>query len=97
MSGVYKCMNHSQDLLMLCPVFLSCILVSVYISYPVPDQHGFRPEQPTASALLQLTPDITMGFNQRKPPDRIVYVVTDLLAAFDTVYENNLLLKIKIA
>ena len=30
------------------------------------------------SALLQLTTDIAMGFNQRKPPDRTVCVAVDL-------------------
>ena len=45
---------------------------------PSPDQHGFRREHSTTSALLQLTTDITMGFNQRKPPDRTVCVAVDL-------------------
>ena len=35
-----------------------------------------------------------MGFNQRKPPDRTVYVAVDLSAVFDTVCHNNLLSKI---
>ena len=34
---------------------------------PAPDQHGFRPDHSTTSALLQMTTDITMVFNQRKP------------------------------
>ena len=51
---------------------------------PAPDQHGFRQEHSTTSALLQLTTDIAMGFNQRKPPDRTVCVAVDLSAAFDT-------------
>ena len=34
---------------------------------PAPDQHGFRPEQSTTSALVQLTTDLAMGFNRRKP------------------------------
>ena len=37
---------------------------------PAQDQHGFRREHWTTSALLQLTTDIAVGFNQRKPPDR---------------------------
>ena len=54
----------------------------------------FRQEHSTTSALLQLTTDITMGFNQRKPPDRTVCVAVDLSAAFDTVCHNKLLSKI---
>ena len=34
-----------------------------------PDQHGFRPDHSTTTALLQMTTDIAMGFNQRKPLD----------------------------
>ena len=61
---------------------------------PAQDQHGFRREHSTTSALLQLTTDVAVGFNQRKPPDRTVCVVVDLSAAFDTVCHNNLLSKI---
>ena len=61
---------------------------------PAPDQHGFRQEHSTTSALLQLTTDIAMGFNQRKPPDRTVCVAVDLSVAFDTVCHNKLLSKI---
>ena len=61
---------------------------------PAPDQHGFRPYHSTTSALLQITTDITMGFNQRKPPDRTICVAVDLSVAFDTVFHNNLLSKI---
>ena len=78
---------------LLCPaakVLESLILPTIkkYLQ-PAPDQHGFRQEHSTTSALLQLTTDITMGFNQRKPPDRTVGV-----AAFDTVCHNKLLPKI---
>ena len=41
-----------------------------------------------------MTTDITMGFNQRKPPDRTICVAVDLSATFDTVCHNNLLSKI---
>ena len=58
---------------------------------PAQDQHGFRREHSTTSALLQLTTDVAIGFNQRKPPDRTVCVAVDLSAAFDTVCHNNLL------
>ena len=61
---------------------------------PAQDQHGFRREHSTTSALLQLTIDVAVGFNQRKPPDRTVCVVVDLSAAFDTVFHNILLSKI---
>ena len=61
---------------------------------PAPDQHSFRPEHPTTSALLQMTTDIAMGFNQMKPPDRTICVAVDLSAAFGTVCQNNLLSKI---
>ena len=52
---------------------------------PAPDQHGFRLDHSTTSALLQMTTYIAMGFNQRKPPDRTICVAVDLSAAFDTV------------
>ena len=61
---------------------------------PAQDQHGFRREHSTTSALLQLTTDVAVGFNQRKPPDRTVCVAVDLSAAFNTVCHNNLLSKI---
>ena len=61
---------------------------------PAQDQHGFRREHSTTSALLQLTTDLAVGFNQRKPPDQTVCVAVDLLAAFDTVCHNNPLSKI---
>ena len=53
-----------------------------------------RPDHSTISALLQMTTDIAMGFNQRKPPDRTICVAVDLSAAFDTACHNNLLSKI---
>ena len=61
---------------------------------PAQGQHGFRREHSTTSALLQLTTDVAVGFNQRNPPDRTVCVAVDLSAAFDTVCHNNLLSKI---
>ena len=61
---------------------------------PAQDQHGFRREHSTTSALLQLTSDVAVGFNQRNPPDRTVCVAVDLSAAFDTVCHNNQLSKI---
>ena len=61
---------------------------------PAPDQHGFKQEHSTISSLLQLTTDIAMGFNKRKPPDRTVCVTVDVSAALFTVNHNNLLSKI---
>ena len=68
--------------------------INKYTNIPAPEQHGFRQEHSTNSALLQLTTYIAMGFNQRKPPDRTVCVAVDLSAAFNTVCHNNLLSKI---
>ena len=83
---------------LLCPsakVLESLILptINTYLQ-PAPDQHGFRTDHSTTSALLQMTTDIAMEFNQRKPPDRTICVAVDLSAAFDTVCHNNLLSKI---
>ena len=83
---------------LLCPAakVLESLILSTINKYlqPAPDQHGFRPDHSTISALLQMTTDIAMGFNQRKPPDRTICVAVDLSAAFDTVCHNNLLSKI---
>ena len=67
---------------LLCPaakVLESLILPTInkYLQ-PAPDQHSFRPDHSTTSALLQMTTDITMGFNQRKPPYRTICVAVDL-------------------
>ena len=83
---------------LLCPaanVLESLILptINTYLQ-PAPDQHGFRPDHSTTSALLQTATYIAMGFNQRKPPDRTICIAVDLLSAFDTVYHNNRLSKI---
>ena len=61
---------------------------------PAVDQHAFRPKHATTSALLQLTTDIAIGFNQKKPPHRTVGVAVDLTAAFDTVNHTVLISKI---
>ena len=56
---------------LLCPAakVLEALLIPTINKYPppAPDQHGFTPEHSTTSALLQLTTDIAMGFNQRNP------------------------------
>ena len=66
---------------LLCPaakVLESLILPTIdnYLQ-PAPDQHGFRHEYSTTSALLKLTTDIAMGFNQKKPPDCTVCMAVD--------------------
>ena len=86
---------------LLCPavkVLESLILPTIqkYLQ-PAPEQHGFREDHSTPSALLQMTTDIAMGFNQRKPPDQTICVAVDLSVAFDTVCHNNLLSKINIS
>ena len=58
---------------------------------PAFDQHGFRLEHSTTSALLQLTNDVAAGFNQRKPAHRTICVAVNLMAVFDTVKHNVLL------
>ena len=83
---------------LLCPaakVLESLILPTInkYL-HPAPDQHGFRPDYSTISALMQMTTDITSGFYQKKPQDRTICVAVDLSAAFDTICQNNLLSKI---
>ena len=83
---------------LLCPavkVLESLILPTInkYLK-PAPDQHGFRPDHSSTSALLQMTTDIAIGFGQRKPSDRTICVAVDLSAAFDTVCHINLLSKI---
>ena len=57
-------------------------------------QHGFRPEQSTTSALLQLLSDVATGFIPRNPPHQTICVAVELTAAFDTVNHNALLSKI---
>ena len=60
------------------------LTINKYILH-APDQHGFRQEHSTTSALLQETTDIAMAFIQRKPPDCSVCVAVDLSAVFDIV------------
>ena len=83
---------------LLCPAakVLESLLLPTINKYiqPAPDQHGFRPDHLTTSALLQMTTYMAMGFNQRKPPDRTICVAVDLSVAFDTVCHKNLLSKI---
>ena len=62
--------------------------------HPAPKQHGFRPGHYTTSALLNLTADITSGFNQKKPPHQTACVAVNLTVAFDTVCHNTLISKI---
>ena len=46
---------------------ISLICPAAKVLESLQDQHGFRREHSTTSALLQLTTDIAVGFNQRKP------------------------------
>ena len=82
---------------LLCPAakILESLILPTTNKYiqPAPDQHGFRPDHSTTSALLQMTTYISMGFNQRKPPDQTICVAVDLSSAFATVCHNNLLSK----
>ena len=83
---------------LLCPALkvLETLILPTINTYLLPahDQHGVRQEHSTTSALLQLSTEITMGFNQRKPHDRTVCVVVDLSVVFDTVCHNKVLSKI---
>ena len=66
------------------PISLLCPVTKVLESLPLPtinkyllpaqDQHGFRREHSTTSALLQITTYIAVGCNQRTPPDQTVCV-----------------------
>ena len=83
---------------LICPaakVLEALILPSIneFLS-PVKDQHGFRSIHSTTSGLLQFTTDFETGFNQWKPPHRIVCVAIDLTAAFDMVSHDTLISKI---
>ena len=97
--GKYTSVETSyRPISLLCPaakVLVSLILPTInkYLQH-APDQHGFRPDHSTTSALLQMTTYITMGFNQRKPPDQTICVAVYLSAAFGTFCHNNLLSKI---
>ena len=90
--------HSSQDISLLCQAakILEALILTSIIEFlsPAKDQHGFRPRYPTTSALFQLTADIKIGFNQRKPPHRTVCVAIDLTAAFHTVSHDILISKI---
>ena len=92
-----QCTSY-RPISLLCPaakVLEALILPTIneFIS-PAKYQHGFRPRHSTTSALLQLTTDIEIGFNQQKPPHRTVCAAIELTAAFDTVSHDILLSKI---
>ena len=73
-----------QPISLICPVakVLESLFLPTINKYLIPaqDQHGFRCEHSTTSALLQLTTAVAVRFNQRKPPDRTVCVAVDLSA-----------------
>ena len=62
--------NRPISLLCLAAKVLESLILPTINKYlqPAPDQHGFRPDHSSTSALLQMTTDIGMGFNQTKPP-----------------------------
>src|SRR6476619_7234326 len=59
-----------------------------------PHQHGFKTHHSTATALHQLTNQITQSFNKPQPPDRTIVVSLDLSKAFDTVNTHSLFHKL---
>ena len=87
--------TYYRPISLICPAakVLESLFLPTINNYLIPaqEQRGFRREHPITSALLQLTTDVTDGFNQRKPPDRTVCVAVDSLAVLDTVCHNNLL------
>ena len=54
-------------------------------------QHGFRRGRSTVTALLPLAQQVSVGFNQRRPPDRSLALALDFSRAFDTVPHSKLL------
>ena len=54
-------------------------------------QHGFRAGRSTTTALLPLAQQIASGFNQNRPPQRIVVMAVDYSKAFDTVNHTALI------
>ena len=81
--------TSSQPISLLFPAakVLEYLLLSTINKYLLhtPDQHAFRPEYSTTSALLQLTTDIAMGFNRRKPqiaPSAWLYIYLRRLIQF---------------
>ena len=91
-------MHLLHTILLLCPavkVLEGFILPSIdELLSSAKDQHGFRPRHSTTSALLHLTTDIDVGFNQRNPSHRTVCVAIDLTVAFDIVFHDTLISKI---
>ena len=83
---------------LLCPAakVLGALILPYIIKFlsTAKDQHGFIPRHSTTSALLQLTTDIEIVFNQRTPPHRTVCVAIDLTTAFDTVSHDTMISKI---
>ena len=57
-------------LLCLAAKVMEALILTTVNTYllPASDQQGLRTRHSTTSALLQLTSDVTTGFNQRKPP-----------------------------
>ena len=72
---------------------LEHILLPSVTSYlpPNANQHGFRPQHSTVSALLKLSTKIANGFNKKQPPNRTIVVALDLTKAFDSVDHTQLI------
>ena len=73
--------------------FLLLPTINKYL-LPAQDQHGYRPEHSTTSALLQLTTNIAMGFNQRRPQIEryawlLIYRLRSIQFTITTCYQRS--------
>ena len=69
------------------------LLLSDFIEYPLKEQqHGFRTEHSTKTALEIVTNNIQKGTNQKKPWNRNLLVAVDNAAAFYT-FDHKLLIR----
>ena len=58
------------------------------------EQHGFKKQHSTTTALHHINNTITSGFNKTRPPKRTVVVALDMSKAFDTVNITTLIDKV---
>ena len=61
---------------------------------PNDNQHGFRPNRSTITALMPLVTTTALGLNQRKPAARTGLLAVDFSKAFDVVEREKLLAKV---